>query len=136
MKATRTTLRLPSKSVQYGYVEVDVEHDGDWEELGQYYYGVVKGFQAGEAAAKSGTASAKLKAAVDPAEMMPVISDSDLYAALSDDAPEDVQRAASEYMMRELGATDITDVMNEDVEEETPEWEAPPPPPSDDDWDF
>lgn len=136
MKVTRTTLRLPSKSVQYGYVEVDVEHDGNWEELGQYYYGVVKGFQAGEAAAKDGKSKATVSATIDPSEMTPVISDSDLYAALGDDAPEDVQRAASEYMMRELGATDITDVLNEDVEEEAPEWENPPPPPSDDDWDF
>jgi len=110
VKVTRTTLRLPPKSVQYGYVEVDVEHDGNWEELGQYYYGVVKAFQAGEAIAKSGPkpTAPSVETVLDPAELIKA----------------------------ELGATDITDVLGEDVEEEVPEWEQPPPPPADDDWDF
>lgn len=132
MKIVSVTLRFPAKKTQYGYAEAVVEFDGDWTQLGNDYREAVKAFQAGENSDKAKPAPK----AVDPAEMTEVIPDADLYAALSDDAPEDVQRAASEYMMRELGATDITDVLSEDVEEETPEWEKPPPPPSDDDWDF
>ena len=43
---------------------------------------------------------------------------------------------AERLITEELGATNIDDILNEDVDEETPEWEKPPPPPSDDDWDF
>jgi len=129
VKVTRTTLRLPSKSVQYGYVEVDVEHDGNWEELGQYYYGVVKGFQAGEAAAKNGKSKATVSATIDPVEMT--------YDPRDPEGPGVTTMEEAEALLKEeLGATNITDVLNEDVEEEAPEWENPPPPPSDDDWDF
>lgn len=120
MKVIRTTLRLPSKGVQYGYVEVDVEHDGNWEELGQYYYGVVKEFQKGEATAKNGQSSAWMDDVLPPPTYDEPIT------------PEQAER----LIVEELGATDITDVLNEDVKEEAPEWEKPPPPPSDDDWDF
>lgn len=120
MKVTRTTLRLPSKAVQYGYAEIDVEHDDDWEGLGRFYLRVVKEFQDGEAEAKSGP---KRKAT-------PKIED--VLLPEVDTSPEE----AEALIKSELGATNITDLMNEDVEEDVPEWEKPPPKPSDDDWDF
>lgn len=120
MKIVTTTLRLPSKAMQYGYAEVVVEHDGDFKALGQWYYGAVKDWQAGEALAKGGAIAVKLDEVLPPPAYEEPVT------------PEQAERTITE----QLGATNITDVLNEDVEEETPEWEAPPPPPSDDDWDF
>lgn len=105
MKITRMTLRFPSKTIQYGYAEAEVEFDGDWITLGHQYREAVIEFQNGE---KNQTTIQQATVTVDPAELI----------------------------KSELGATDITDIMNEDVEEETPEWENPPAAPSDDDWDF
>lgn len=109
MKILTVALRFPSKGTQYGYAEAVVEFDGDWYKLGHEYREAVLEFQQGEAAQQNTQAATKVKqTVVDPAEMI----------------------------KQELGATDITDLVNEDVEEETPEWENPPPAPSDDDWDF
>jgi hypothetical protein len=114
------TFRIPSKSIQYGFAEVDFESSDTFESVGAAYYELVKGFQKGEADAKSGVTSAKLDEVLPPPAYEEPVTH------------EQAERTITE----QLGATNITDVLSEDVEEETPEWEAPPPPPSDDDWDF
>jgi hypothetical protein len=114
------TFRIPSKSIQYGFAEVEVELGGPARDVGAYYHQFVKDFQQGEADAKTLASSGKVDAVLPAPEYDEPVT------------PEQAERLITE----ELGATDITDVMNEDVEEEAPEWEAPPPPPSDDDWDF
>lgn len=116
MKIVSVTLRFPAKKTQYGYAEAVVEFDGDWARLGTEYREAVQAFQAGENSDK-----VKPKA---PEPEAPVYD--------TPPTPEEAERLITE----QLGATNIDDIMNEDTEEETPEWEKPPPPPSDDDWDF
>lgn len=114
MKIVSVTLRFPAKKTQYGYAEAVVEFDGDWTQLGNDYREAVKAFQAGENSDKAKPAP-KVEA---PYEEPPT--------------PEEAERLITE----ELGATNIDDILKEDVDAEAPEWEKPPPAPSDDDWDF
>lgn len=51
---TKITFRLPSKAAQYGYAEIEVDHEGDvtGHEVGVMYADLVKSFWDGEKGAK------------------------------------------------------------------------------------
>lgn len=132
VKITRTTLRLPSKATQYGYVEVDVEHENDWHALGHWYREVVVDFQSGE----TNQAPSPKARSINDVHLPDNPKTSVLEEQFGSSADALTHGEAEELIKSELGATDITEVMKEDVDEEPAPWEKPPAAPSDDDWNF
>lgn len=134
----KVIFRLPSKGTQYGYAEYHFDSEIHGEDdagysLGVQYKHFVDNFQRGEAAGQAGQ---KVKS---------VYATHPLVAALTDDPRKEVldeqfgsnfreptEEEAKTLLVEELGAS----VYDEEVDEQTPEWETPPPPASDDDWDF
>lgn len=127
MKVTKTTLRFPSKTIQYGYAEVEVEFDGDWIRLGHEYREAVIDFQQGE------RNQVNTQEATKVADVLPATQ----YDERDPESPGVTTPEEAEALIKsELGATTIDDIMNEDVDEEEAPYSAPVTPPSDDDWDF
>jgi hypothetical protein len=112
----KVKFRIPSKTVQYGYAEVEYESGVDAHSLGSNYRAMVDAFQQGEV---------ERRETVKLAQVLPL-------PQYDEPTPEE----AEALIKSELGATSIDDIMNEDVEEEQAPYSAPVTPPSDDDWDF
>lgn len=112
----KVIFRLPSKGIQYGYVEYSYDDDGDAYQIGLKYREFVTDFLKGEADGQKAERTTKVKA--------------DLKEEGYVDPP--TQEEAVKMLEEGLGAS----VYDEPVEEEAAPWEAPPPAPSDDDWDF
>lgn len=136
----KVIFRLPSKGTQYGYAEYhfDTEEDINGHGLGVLYKHFVDNFQRGEAA---GQAESRAVAAPKQGDVLIAA----LKSMADDDARKDVldeqfgsnfreptEEEAKALIVEKLGAS----VYDEEVDEQTPEWETPPPPASDDDWDF
>lgn len=146
----KAIFRLPSKGTVYGYVEVefDVDDNMNAHQLGAWYTEYVNNFQRGEVSAKAKPIQDRLAEAI-----VTTVADTGAIKTLGESFGEAARKGvldeqfgsnfreptpeeAESLITEELGATNITDIMNEDVEEEAAPYEEPPAKPSDDDWDF
>lgn len=128
MKVTKITLDIPGlKQYQGGDVEILLDEDADFVEVGALMARITDELQAG---AKEYYRSGQAKAVAD---VLPAPQ----YDERDPESPGVTTPEEAEALIKsELGATTIDDIMNEDVDEEEAPYSAPVTPPSDDDWDF
>lgn len=121
----QVTYRIPSRKVQYGYLEFTVDEGQalpDPVELAEQYVQYIKDYQAAEIQAFENPAVRQIKKA---------------------DTTEDINEVAANEIKSQLGATDVTNgappwakAATESKEWEEPQTAAPKAVASDSDWDF
>lgn len=126
---SKMLMRIPSKGVQYGYVEVEAEYDGTPEGAATVYTEYVSRFQIGEINYAEERMGKKSPA---PEPVAPVIKPS--YS----DESEAESDAAAEMLKAGLGATvveDETAPWEHEVKQESAPWDVTPVPTFSFDWD-
>lgn len=125
---SKMLMRIPSKGVQYGYVEVEAEYDGTPEGAATVYTEYVSRFQIGEINYAEERMGKKPPA---PEPIAPVIMPS--YGG-DFEAEGD---AAAEMLKAGLGATVVSDETapwEHEVKQESAPWDAAPAPSFTFDW--
>lgn len=131
----KATFRLPSKAVQYGYVEVSVDVPEDPDAIGRMYQAYVEVFQAGEKAQKavSGPAHPALapevkvfeKESQEFTQLLDAMKDDPkqvvLDAMAKADEDVDLEAEGRAILEAELGPTTV-------VDETAAPWESEAPP--------
>ncbi len=107
---SKVTFRLPSKAVQYGYIEVETDVENpDFEMLGSMYVHWALAFRTGEEAAKKAAAPpdpqlVDTSLAERNLKAQPMRTDAELRAALGSGHP-DVEAEAERMLTEGLGPT-------------------------------
>lgn len=103
----QVTYRIPSRKVQYGYLEFTVDEGQALPnpvELAEQYVQYIKDYQAAEVQAFENPAIRQIKKA---------------------DATEDINEVAANEIKSQLGATDVTSAPWANAPSESKDWEEP-----------
>lgn len=125
----KATFRLPSKAVQYGYVEVSVDVPEDPDAIGRMYQAYVEVFQKGEKAQKavSGPAHPALAPEVIVNAFAPEETAQRLEGGEKPRTVDEADEMVKQIIENELGPTTM-------VDEGAAPWEAEAPAPKKKPW--